>query len=295
MAEDRYRTVRIPQDVSRPDKIMFGATARQCVILGSAAAGLWLIWLAVHSFVPALLFAAPAGLVLLLLGIAVSVERDGISADRLLLSALRQATSARRRVIAPEGVSKPPAFLAEALRGQQVPAAAPLDLPVQGVGDGGAVDLGADGAAVIGAASTVNFTLRSPAEQELLVGGFARWLNSLTGPVQITSRTTPADLSHHVETLRRSAPGLPHPLLEAAALDHAAFLARTGESGVILHRSLLISAREADREHVSRAERRLLDAATCLSSAEIDVTPLDAGEALAVLSDALDPASRPAT
>ena len=152
MSEDRYRTVRIPADVSRPDKIMFGATARQCVILGGAAVGLYLAWLGVRPFVPPLLFAVPSVMFLLLLGIAVTAERDGVTADRLLLAAVRQAVMPRRRVMAPEGVGKPPSFLAEALHGDRPPPVAPLDLPVQGAGDGGTVDLGPDGAAAVASA-----------------------------------------------------------------------------------------------------------------------------------------------
>lgn len=290
MTDDRPGyTVKIPQDVSAPDKIMFGATVRQCVILGGTAAGLWLAWLAMRDLVPPLLFAAPAGLFLLLLGIAVSAERDGISADRLLAAALRQVLSPRRRVMAPEGVGSPPAFLDAALRGQHVPAVAPLHLPVQGVGEAGEVSLGADGVAVLASCSTVNLALRTPAEQELLTGGFARWLNSLTGPVQITSRSTPADLGGQISTLRASAADLPHPLLEAAALGHAEFLAQVDASGAVLHRTLLVTAREPDPEHTPRAVRRITDAAALLSACEIDAEPLDSHTAYRVLNAALDP------
>lgn len=290
MSEDRHGyTVRIPQNLSAPDKILFGATARQAIILGGTAAGLWLTWLGVRSVVPPLLFAPGAGLLLLLLGIAVTAERDGIGLDRLLAAALRQALTPRRRVMAPEGISSPPTFLNEALRGQSLPPVAPLDLPVAGVGDGGAADLGADGSAALATCSTVNFTLRTAAEQELLVAGLARWLNSLTGPVQITSRTACADLKGQISALRTSAPGLTHPLLEQAALDHADFLARVNDSGTVLRRSLLITAREPEPAHAPRAARRIADAAAALSAAEIDVTPLDTHSAYAVLNTALDP------
>jgi PrgI family protein len=290
MSEDRHGyTVRIPQNLSAPDKILFGATARQTVILGGAAAGLWLTWLAARSLVPPLLFAAVAGLLLLLLGIAVTAERDGINLDRLVAAALRQALTPRRRVMAPEGISAPPTFLNEALRGQSFPPVAPLNMRVQGIRDGGAVDLGADGSAVLASCSTVNFALRTPAEQELLVSGFARWLNSLTGPVQITSRTTCADLNDQISALRAGAPGLPHPLLEQAALGHADFLAQVGNSGAVLHRGVLITAREPDPTHTPRAIRRIADAAAALSVAEIDAAPMDAHGAYAVLNSALDP------
>ena len=290
MSDERHGyTVKIPQNVSAPDKIMFGATARQCVILGGTAAGLWLAWLGVQSFVPPLMFAVPAGLFLLLLGIVVSAERDGVTADKLLTAAVRQALAPRRRVMAPEGVEPPPAFLNEALRDQDPSPAAPLDLPVRAVHDDGVVDLGTDGVAVIAEATTVNFALRTPAEQELLIGGFARWLNSLTGPVQITSRMTPVDLSGQIKALRRDSPKMPHPLLEAAALDHADFLAQVNDSGAVLHRNLLVTAHEPESEHAPRAVRRINDAAALLAACEIDASPLDASDAHRVVSAAIDP------
>ena len=287
--EVRGFTTKIPQDVSRPDKIMFGATVRQCVILGGAAAGLWLAWLGTRSFIPPLLFAAPAVLFLLLLGIAVSTERDGLTCDRLLVAGLRQSLSPRRRVMAPGDVSAPPEFLADALRGTRVGLATPLDLPARKIDDGGVVDLGGDGVAVLAECSTVNFALRTNAEQELLIGGFARWLNSLTGPVQITSRTTTVDLDGQISALRGAAPRLPHPLLEAAAVNHADFLARIGESGTVLHRTALVAAAEPDRQQTPRAVRRIGDAAALLTACEIDATPLDTRTAYAVLAAALDP------
>lgn len=291
MSEDRHfsSTVKIPQDVSRPDKILFGATARQAVILSGAAVSMWLCWLGLRHTVPALMFAVPAALVLLLLGIAVSAERDGVSVDRLLLAALRQGLSPRRRVMAPEGIDGPPEFLTTVLRGQDTAVPAPLSLPVQGIGPDGVVDLGSDGCAVLGAASTVNFALRTPAEQDALVAGFGRWLNSLTGPVQLTSRTTGADMAENISALRESAPTLPHRLLEAAALGHADFLERIAESGEVLNRSLLLTAHEPDIAQASRAHRRISDSVSALSAAEIAVETLDAQSVATTLAAALDP------
>ncbi|ACU75689.1 conserved hypothetical protein [Catenulispora acidiphila DSM 44928] len=290
MSGDNYSgTAKIPQDVSRPDKILFGATARQAVILSAAAVAEWLSWLGLRSTVPPLMFAVPAGLFLLVLGIAVSAERDGIGVDRLLLAALKQRLSPRRLVMAPEGVDEPPEFLRTALHTQRETTPSTLNLPAQGVISGGVVDLGSDGAAVLATASAVNFTLRTPAEQELLVTGFARWLNSLTGAGQITSRTTPTNLTAEARTLRTSAPTLPHPLLESAALGHADFLDQIGDSREVLHRSLLITAREQELAHMPRAQQRLNGAVSALSAAEVDVAPLDAAPAATALAAALDP------
>ena len=77
-------------------------------------------------------------------------------------------------------------------------------------------------------ASAVTFSLRTPAEQEALVAGFARFLNSLGEPVEILVRAEPVDLTAAIDALLDAAPGMPHPALEAAARRHARFLGRPG-------------------------------------------------------------------
>src|SRR5581483_8030007 len=78
---------------------------------------------------------APVALVGIVLALG---RRDGLPADRLARLALRQLSSPRRRVLAPEGI---PA----ALPGQpRRTAVAPLDLPVRTVYRSGLVEL-ADG------------------------------------------------------------------------------------------------------------------------------------------------------
>lgn len=293
MSDDHHGdTVKIPADVGAPDKILFGATLRQTVILGSAAIALWGTWFAVRELVPPLLFAAPAALVLLLLGLAVSCHRDGVTVDRWLAASVKQALTPRRRVMAPAGVPEPPEFLRDALRGEPRSRPAPLDLPVEGVGVDGVVDLGRDGVAAVATASALNFALRTLPEQGLLVAGFARWLNSLTGPIQITSRSAPGDMSAEIDALRACIPDLPHPLLKEAAVDYAEFLTDIDTSRSVLNRVLLITARETDEAGTARAVRRIHDAASVLSAAEVTVRALDASGAHEVLASALDPDRR---
>ena len=79
------------------------------------------------------------------------------------------------------------------------------------------------------AVSTVNFALRTPAEQDALTAAYGRWLNSLTGPVQILIRAGRADLSAAVAALRKTPPRRCRTRRwKHAALDHAAFLGRAG-------------------------------------------------------------------
>ena len=106
------------------------------------------------------------------------------------------------------------------------------------------IGLGSAGAAAVAAVSTVNFALRSPAEQDALAAAYGRWLNCLTGPVQVLVRAGRADLSAAVAALREAAPGLPHPALEQAALEHAGFLEGLAAERDVLTRQALLIVRE---------------------------------------------------
>lgn len=284
-----YSTARIPADVAKPDQVLGPLTARQAVIIGGTALALWTVWMAVRRWLDPVLFLPPAVLALLVVGVAVGTVRDGLSVDRLTICALRKAFTPRRQAMAPEGVADPPAFLDAALHGGRNKIPAPLTLPARSIDAAGVVDLGKDGATVLATASTVNFSLRTPGEQEVLVGGFARWLNSLTGPVQIASRTAPADLTGQIAALRQKAASLPHPLLERAALDHADFLDHLAASRSLLTRRVFIAAHEYDASAGQLLKRRAQDAATVLAGCEVDVSVLGREESADVLAAAFDP------
>ncbi|GAA1990370.1 PrgI family protein [Catenulispora subtropica] len=283
-----YGSVRIPADISRPDRVLGPATARQVAILGGTTAGLWCAWLGMRAWISPLLFLVSALFVLVVVGVVISTERDGLTLDRLLASALRQARSPRRQVMAPEGVVPPPVFLSDALSGASRPPS-PLSFPLTGLDDRGVVDLGPDGAALLARASTVNFALRTAEEQDVLLGSFARWLNSLSGPTQITSTNAPADSREHVEAIRRQAQGLSHPQLEHAALRHAEFLDGLAATRVLLTRGVHLALREQGKAAPQRLVQRAEDAAGHLGACEIRVSPLDREAASADLRALLDP------
>ncbi|MGW4526899.1 PrgI family protein [Amycolatopsis sp. NPDC004378] len=314
------RPVRIPADVDRPDRVLGPLTARQLTILGVTGLLLYALHGATRSFLPLPLFllvAVPVGLAVTVVALG---RRDGVPLDRLLLAAIRQRCVPRRQVSAPEGVGPVPAWLAaDGARDDVAPT--PLELPARGVDDGtsaGVVDLGDDGLAVIAACSTVNFSLRTPAEQEALVSSFARYLHSLTAPVQFLVRAERLDLAPQIAELRDRAGGLPHPALEAAALDHADYLAQLGQHADLLRRQVLLVLREPTRPAVvdsvssaldrlrrrpaapavdraarqageQRLARRLNEAVELLISAGIVVTALDAATATGVLAAACNP------
>ncbi|EHR48348.1 hypothetical protein SacmaDRAFT_0031 [Saccharomonospora marina XMU15] len=342
--------VRIPADVDMADKVIGPLTARQLAILAVTGLVLYAGWTTTRAVVPLPVFLALA----IPIGVSAAVialgQRDGISMDRLLVAAIRQRMGPRHRVAAPEGVRPAPEWLtsqtasssanrtagkgksAKARSKAAVPeqiSPSALRLPAEAVTDTGVVDLGTDGLAVVAVASTVNFALRTPSEQESLVASFGRYLHSLTAPVQVLVRTERLDLSGQIAELRARAGGLPHPALEAAAVEHADYLVQLGEQTDLLRRQVLLILREpmgaagptdglggpgplavlssltrgkrranaettqasagARRAAESRLVRRLSEAIELLAPAGIVVTPLDAGQATAVLASACNP------
>ena len=287
--------VRVPADVDRPDRILAGLTARQLALLAVAAVMLWAAYEATRRFVPLPLFAVGAvPVAVAAVGLALG-RVDGQPADRFAAAAVSHRRSARRLVPAPAGVGPVPARLAE----QAGPPPAPLRLPLAGMDPQGVVDLGPDGAAVICRARAVPFKLRTPAEQEAMVAGFARFLNSLSEPIQILVRTEPVDLTTAVDALETAAPGLAHPALEAAARGHARFLADLSSRGLLTRQVLVVlrqpaaPARRAAGGGGDSLARRAAGCAAALAAAGITVETLDHQAATAVLARAFDPAGAP--
>ncbi|WP_261562847.1 PrgI family protein [Frankia tisae] len=328
--------VRIPADVDREDRIVANLTARQVLILTLTGIVLYLSWAATRGLLPLPVFAVLAVPVAAVAGILVMGQRDGLSLDRLLVAAVRQRTSPRHRINAPEGVIPPPSWLAAratSAAGERQPAGgestAPLRLPARTItpqAGVGVIDLGADGLAVVAVASTVNFALRTPSEQDGLVAVFARYLHSLTAPVQILVRAMPADLSAQIYQLDDAADQMPHPALAHAAREHANYLAQLAVEMQLLTRQVLLVLREplvtagpvdglgggsplavlsgrraaardarrageaTRRAAHTRLARRLAEATDLLAPAGIVITPLDAGTATSVLAAACNPA-----
>lgn len=280
---------RIPADVERPDRIAFNLTARQLAILATAGVLAWLLATAAQLLLPPLVADALA-LPLVAVGVALALgQRDGLGQDQLALAALRQARTPRRQVPAPEGVPAPPDLLASIPTG---PLPAPLALPTRGIDPDGLVDLGGDGMALVCQASTVNFVLRTPAEQEALVAAFARVLHALTDPVQLVVRTQRVDLAGLVGDLEERAGGLPHPALEACARDHARFLGELARRRDVLRRTWLLVFRDPTRPSAGvRLARRVEEAAGLLQAAGVQLAPLDQPATHAVVGHAVDPDS----
>jgi hypothetical protein len=296
--EDTGR-VRIPADVDRPDKLLAGLTARQLAILAVAAIALWAGYAATRHLVPPAAYGAVAIPVAAVAALLALGRMEGVPADRWVLAAWRHHRSARRLVPAPDGVPAVPGFLAKAAAPHPPALPAPLRLPLAGIDANGVVDLGPDGLTVICRASAVTFSLRTPAEQEALVSGFARFLSSLAEPVQVLVRAERLDVGPAICALLDAAPGLPHVALERAARDHAAFLADLAASRALLRREVLVVLRQpagqagAEGEGAGRLLRRAAEAAAALAAAGVSLSVLDGAAAASVLGRCLDPAAPP--
>lgn len=284
---DREGRVRIPADVEREDHLLAGLSARQLAILAVPAALVWAAYLATRHLVALPVFAALAAPIAIGVATLALGTRDGRPLDRLLLAALGQARHPRRLVPAPGGVLAAPSWA-----GRDVaPAPAPLVLPARHLGPDGVIDLGADGAVIICQAGAVNFALRTPGERQALVAGFARYLNSLTAPVQVLLRSQPVDLSAAIAALVEAAGGLPHPGLEATACAHAEFLAGLAVQRDLLTRQVLLVLSDpvGGQEARTRLARRAAEAATALGACGVALVVLEAPAAASVLAGAADP------
>jgi hypothetical protein len=312
---DRSNAVAIPADVDLEDKILAGLTTRQVVIFGVTALVLYGVWGATAHVVGMggfVVFTVPvaAAAVALALG-----RRDGVSLDRFVAAALAHQVRTRRLPPDPDQpAGSVVSLLAGAdpggvlLRGIRRPVRGPW-LPARGVGQAstaGVVDLGRDGLAVLAAVSSVSFALRTPAEQDALVAVFARYLHSLTTPVQVLIRAVPLEVRGQVAGLHAAAEDMGNPALARAALDHAEYLAELTQTHELLRRQVVLVLREpppprgpsrdldaaqvrADRIALTRLARRLTEATQLLAPAGITVTALDAEQAQAVLEEATFP------
>ncbi|MEU4428969.1 PrgI family protein [Actinoplanes sp. NPDC024001] len=275
MDADLHVGARVPADIEAPDRILWGLTARQVAVLAGAAAIGYLIFTAADGVLP-----VPVRLVLLIPFAAVAValavgRRDGLPLDAWLVAALRYRRSPRRAVPATPARPDPPLAV--------------LRLPARAITDNGVIDVG-QAATVLVAAGTVNVGLRTGAEQAALVGAYARWLNALTGPVQVVVSARRVDLSVHAQRVADAAETLAHPALAQAALDYAEFLLDVAADRDPLWRTVTVACTAAG-QHGAAAEamRRAEHTAAALATLGAQTRVLDGPAATAVLTSAVDP------
>src|SRR5437762_3718758 len=280
---------RIPANVEKKDVILFGFTSRQVVILTVAALIIYAAWTALARVVHPLVFLIAAVPVAGFAFALADGRRDGISLDAWLAHAIRHRRTPHRLVPTGDAIGPAPAWVqTTAGRGDKLPLPAPLRLPAKGITSDGLVDLGPDGTtALVSASTTVAFGLRTPGEQNGLVAGFGRWLNSLDAPVQILVRAERVDLTTVADRIADLAPSLPHPALEQAALSHVAFLDDLAAQRELLHRRVTIAVR--DRRGPGHTLHRAAEAVRALGACEVTATVLDGPDAAGTLAACLDP------
>ncbi|WP_082393026.1 PrgI family protein [Nocardia arizonensis] len=323
-------TVRIPADVERGDRLLGPFTARQVALLATTALLLYAVWIATRTVVAPLVFLAVVAPIAAVVTVAVLTRRDGLSADLLLVAAIRHRARSRHLVAGSgTGVLAAPTWITERVTrgGTRRPVPTTLSerelrLPESVTGSAGGVgvlDLGADGLAVVAVAGTLNLALRTPTEQDSLVGQLAGWLHTLRQPVQILIRSARLDLTGHITALRTATETM-SPDLTAAAHDHAAHLTELAGGEHLTRRQVLLIWREplanpvaatspgpglrgllgrgrarrgvsvaARRGAESRLLRRMNEAAETLAALGITVTALDDSQAAAVLHASADP------
>lgn len=288
-ADEPLRT-RVPADVERPDRIVFGLTLRQVVILTVTALILYAVWTVLATVVNPLYFIAGSIPVVGTAFFLAVGRRDGISLDGWLLAAIRHRRAPHRLVPTDEEIRPAPAWVVTTGgRGDKLPLPAPLRLPAKGITADGLIDLGPDGTTALVSASTVAFGLRSPGEQNGLVAGFARWLNSLDAPTQILVRAQRVDLTHVADRIEHRAPALPHPALEEAARSHARFLEDLATGRELLHRQVTVAVRgQRGPGHTAHQAR---EAVRALAGCEVAGTVLDAYDTQMALAACLNPAA----
>ena len=147
--------VKLPADVELEDKLAFGLTARQLLLLGATALITYTLYTLAASALP---FAAAAALCVPVAvpGAVLALGRkDGLPADTLARHALRHLLTPRRRLLAPEGLPAP-------LPGEpRRTGASPLELPIRSVYRSGLVELTDGTCCVVLRAASGSFALKS--------------------------------------------------------------------------------------------------------------------------------------
>jgi PrgI family protein len=281
---------KIPADVDAADKIAYGLTARQLVILAVAGLAGYGAFQTLARWLPP---AAAAAAMVPLAGLAVAVvlgRRDGLPLDAWLLHGLRFRKVPRLQAPAGTGSNGRAASLVATTGPPPVPA--PLRLPAEAVTTAGLLVLPGEVSAAVVGSGTVNLGLRTGAEQQALLSGFGRWLNSLSAPVQVVVSTQRVDLAAHAARLEAAAQVMPHPALAAAAEDQAGFLRELADTRDPLRRQVLVVVR-GDARGRGGATRRGEDTARALSALGVDARVLGAHAVVAAMATAIDPYAPP--
>lgn len=112
-------------------------------------------------------------------------------------------------------------------------------LPLDDIIDGVLCLRGGDYRAVLEAQS-VNFALKSEAEQESIIAGYRAFLNSLSYPIQVVVRILPTDVEAYLVGVRERFGERSGEALRRLALDHEALVRRLGRERTLLERRFYV-------------------------------------------------------
>ena len=290
---------RIPADLERPDTIIAGLSGRQVLVLAGAALPLLLAFHAAAGRVPLAVLGAvglpwTAAALVLALG-----RRDGVGLDAWVLAALRHGFGPR--LLLPGALAGRATPAGSTWPGSPAPArAGRLRLPFSELAADGVITGPGGQAMALLALSPVTTGLHTPREQAALVAGFARWLNSLTAPVQVVISSRPQELGERALRVAEQAHALAHPALARTAIEHADFLLDLGEDAEPLARSISVLCppgpalvagprRTSATVEAVQAGRRAQAAAEALGDVGARSRILEGGDVRTVLARTLDP------
>ena len=279
--------IKVPSDIDVADRILWGLTARQLVILGATCLCCWSLYL---SFARVPYVVAPIAGVIAAAGIGIAFARpDGLMAEQWLLAGLRHLFTPRRRVLAPEGLPAVPRWA----KGREPIAA--IEIPLQSVNRAGILSLGGGTFSLVCRASALNLSLRSDAERQGLIEGLSRFLNSIEQSLSFVVRSERTDVRSHIDRIERDSGALPHPALERAARSYADYLQSLAERRDVLRREVYVvfTTRTDDEDDASaRLQGRAEEAGGLLRGLGIRLTPLDSDEVSGLIARACDPAGQ---
>jgi hypothetical protein len=275
--EDTTPRAVVPANVNEPDRIAFGLTFRQLGIIGGTGlVGFGCYRSFGHLLPPAVWIVA--GIVVFAVAVVVALgRRDGLPLDVWLRHGF--ALSRSPRTLTP-GTARASA-VAIVAGTPSVPA--PLRSPVTTISPAGVLT-SEGGDKVLIACGTTNIHLRTGSEQSALLDGFGRFLNGLTGPAQLLVAAQRHDLTAYAQATADHAPRLPHPALQAAADDYAAFLLDLDAERDPLRRQVLA---------VVTGEHAAEGAVRAMSGLGVEATALDGPAVASALAGAVDPFSLP--
>lgn len=252
--------VPVPADIDIQDRVLFGLTVRQLLMLAPSVLAAGLIWQSFGSIVPPEVV-MPLACIPVALSTALAIGRiDGIGIDRLVASALAMP---RHPLAAGRGEA---ASLRMERAGRASPAAGVLTGPVRDVAVDGLVDLGPAGFARAVEVGSVNFDLLGPVEQTSLVAALARLCYGLDAHLQVVVATRPVDLSSYVDALDERARAAASPAVAASARSHASWLAGLVRTQGLLDRQITVVATAKSAEATDRAAGAVCDFASAIGS-----------------------------